>query len=371
MVRQVLKRKLKIGSVVALMIGVAVLSWGWRNEARRDFKIRFEQIVDFGFEAFASDDWYNAEAILSSLFDKFGNELNLFRKMDRKRRLKARSLYGYLLFRKKNFKKSEMVLRPVFANSQSMYEFVSSDEPRRLVFTVYMTNLTELKKSREILRIFNLCYDDKGNPSEILKKIGDTPLLRSMAGEAFYRKAEYKKVVAVLKALFDHPVLTDELDNQWKAKIRWYYGKSLLCEEQQDFMEEKSDVALNVISQFFDQDMNATKLFNELSEEDKIHCRITYSQLMLKTDDYASILKLLNVFFDDKGQILLAVPIKTSEEAIIRDIYGYALCKCGKYKEAEKIWNSFLKEERSTRNLDSEEIDLLSALCKNIHNLSF
>lgn len=385
-----------------MVVGSAFLSWNWRNESKHSFKIRFEEIVDFGFEAFASNDWYNAEEILSSLFDKRGNELNLFRKMDRCRQLKARYLYGYLLFRRGNFKKSEMVWRPIFANLKTMDEFASTGDPQRKVMSFYLRDLIELKKTQEILRIFNLCYDGNGNPSEIFRKFGDTALIRSMAGKTFFQNAEYKKVSVVLKAFFENPEMFTELNDQQKALVRWNYGKSLVCEEKSGdikgkrYITEKSigpaeesanycdkkddsdegnlaknDKALAALSPFFDKNMKATKLFRELSEEDQVACRTTYAQLLLKSNDYEKILQLLSVFFDENGQIS-PQPKNPSEEAIIRNIYGYSLCRCGKYEQAKKIWSRFFEEDDKefTENLGSDEIDLLKALRKNIHRLS-
>lgn len=361
-----------IGGALVLMMGSAFLSWSWRNETKYNFQVRFEQVVDFGFQAFASNDWYNAEGILSSLFDKYGNELNLFRKMDRCRQLKARSLYGYLLFHKGDFKKSERVWRPLFKSLKSMNEFVSSGKSQQRVLLFYLTDLFELKKSQEILKIFNLCYDDCGNPSEILQKFGDSPLMRVMAGEFFYRSALYEKVTAVLEALYKNPSLAAELDERQKAMVVWFYAKSLICKGNEVLTEDENDVASNIIAQFFDENMKATKLFNDLGEEDQICCRITYAQLLLKTDDHEKIFKLLNIFFDNSGQMLLKLK-NPSDEATIRDIYGYVLCKCGKYKEAERVWSSLFKKknEELMKKEDSDESKLLSALCKNIRRLSF
>ncbi len=394
MVRRVIKRKLKIVSVLVLMVGSAFLSWNWRNEKKHSFRIRFEEIVDFGFEAFASNDWYNAEEILSSLFDKRGNELNLFQKMDRCRQSKARSLYGYLLFCKGNFKKSEMVLRPIFANLKAMNEFaLSGDSPNKILLS-YLRDLVELEKSREILRICNLCYDENGNPSEILQKFGDTPLLRSMAGEIFCRNAEYKKVAAILGMFSKNPAMFAELNDREKAVVRWYYGKSLLCEEEDINIEKKqfiakeiivfsekkirsaeenlaiNNMALAVLTPFFDENTKATELFNELAEEDKISCRTVYAQLLLKSDDYKKIQKLLEVFFDKNGKLILLLK-DPSEEAIIRHIYGYSLCKSGEYEKAKKVWSWFLKRDNEfAKNLSPDEIDLLRALRRSIRRLS-
>ncbi|MBO4405809.1 MAG: hypothetical protein J5821_03695 [Alphaproteobacteria bacterium] len=392
-----IKRKFKIGSVLVLVVGSAFLSWNWRNESKHSFKIRFEEIVDFGFEAFASNDWYNAEEILSSLFDKRGNELNLFRKMDRRRQLKARSLYGYLLFCKGNFKKSEMVWRPIFANPKAMDEFAASGEPRRKVISLYLRDLIELKKTKEILRILNLCYDGNGNPSEILRKFGDTALMRSMAGETFFRNAEYKKVSVILKAFFENPAMFAELNDRQKALVKWNYGKSLVCEgwsgniegkqcitdgktcaakvkidsaEQKNDTSTENNVALAVLAPFFDENMKATKLFRELSEEDQVACRTTYALLLMKSNDHEKILRLLEVLFDENDKMLLQLK-NPSEEAVIRNIYGYSLCRCGKYEKARRIWSRFFEEgdKEFMENFSPDEIDLLKAIRKNIHRL--
>ncbi len=370
MVRRVIKRKFKIGIILVLAGSAAFLSWNWRNEVKYSFKVRFEEVVDFGFEAFASDDWLNAEEILSSLFDKFGNELNLFRKMDRRRQMKARSLYGYLLFRKGNFKKSEMVWRPIFKNTESMNKFVLSSKSQRKILLFYLTDLLELKKFREMLRVFNLCYDDRGNPSEILQKFGDTPLMHAMAGESFHRNAEYEKVAAVLKVFFENAELDSELNNHRKAMIKWHYVNSLFCVEKDDFFE-KNGIILRIFAEFFDKNMNPTKLFDELSEEDQTDCRVAYAQILLQSGDHKNILNLLKVFFDDKGQILRKFK-DPDDEATVRNIYGYALWKCKKYAEAKQILSQFTEEENEKfkKNDSSDENDLLKDLHKNIRLIS-
>ncbi|MBO6056123.1 MAG: hypothetical protein J6P84_04035 [Alphaproteobacteria bacterium] len=365
-----MKRKLMIGSVLVLMVGSAFLLWHWRNEARYSFKIQFEEVVDFGFEAFATGDWGNAEEILSSLFDKFGNELNLFRKMDRSRQLKARSLYGYLIFRKGNFKKSERVWRPIFKNAESMREFVQSHKFQRKMLLFYLTDLAELKKSRELLRISNLCYDNNGSPSEILRKFGDTPLIRAMAGEVFYQSGAYEKAMAVLRIFFKKSQLNEKLDARRRATIRWYYVSSLICKEK-GFGSKKNDFVQKVFSEFFDENMNETKLFDDLSEEDQIACRMTYAQLMLQSDDYEKILDLLDVFFDDDGRTLQQFK-NPCEETIIRSIYGYALWRCGEYASAKQVWYLFPEgwNECLAKNIGSDERDLLKLLRENIYRIS-
>ena len=365
-----MKRKLMVGSVLVLMVGTAFLSWNWRNEARYSFKVRFEEVVDFGFEAFATGDWRNAEEILSSLFDKFGNELNLFRKMDRSRQLRARSMYGYFLFRKGDFKKSERVWRPIFKNAESMNEFVQSRKYQRKMLLFYLTDLAELKKSQELLRISNLCYDDRGNSSEILRKFGDSPLIRAMAGEAFYRSGAYEKAVAVLKIFSKKSRLNEKLDARRRATIRWYYVNSLICKEKGD-VSEKNDLVQKVFAEFFDENMNETKLFDDLNTEDQIACRMTYAQLLLQSDDHEKILDLLDVFFDDDGQALQQFK-NPCEETIIRSIYGYALWRCGEYASAKQIWYLFPEgwNECLAKNVGLDERDLLKLLRENIHRIS-
>lgn len=389
MVRRVIHRRLKIVSVLVLVAGATFLLWNWRNEEKRSFKVRFEEIVDFGFEAFTSNDWYNAEGILSSLFDKRGNSLNLFYKMDKRRRLKARSLYGYLLFCKGNFKKSEAVWRPIFAKLKILEDFAASRKSQYNELLFYLRDLSELKKFREIFRVFNFCYDENGAPSEILQKFGDSPLMRSMAGESFCRNAEYSKSLAVLKVFFENPAMLAELSDRQKAMVQWHYGKSLLCEkssnEEKQYTAEEipvethsaeenrsvNDIALTVLAPFFDKNAKATKLLNELDEEDQISCRTTYAQLLLKSDDYEKILKLLEVFFDENGELVLKFK-HPSEEIISRNMYGYSLCRCGKYTKARKVWSRCFEEsdKELMKNLSADEIDLLKALRRNIRYLS-
>ena len=389
MVRRVIQRRLKIVSILVLMACATFLLWSWRNEEKRSFKVRFEEIVDFGFESFASNDWYNAEEILSSLFDKRGNSLNLFYKMDKRRRLKARSLYGYLLFCKGNFKKSEAVWQPIFANLETLKNFAASRESQYNELLFYLRDLSELKKFREIFRVFNFCYDENGTPSEILQKFGDSPLMRSMAGESFCRNAAYKKGLAVLKVFFENPSMLAELSDRQKAMIQWHYGKSLLCEKnnieekqhaakenpvETDSAEENravNDMALTVLSPFFDKNAKATKLFNELDEEDQIACRTVYAQLLLKSDDYEKISKLLKVFFNENGELVLQFRYP-SEEIISRNMYGYSLCRCGKYEKAKKIWSRFFEENNNEliKDLGADEIDLLKAIYRNLRRLS-
>lgn len=353
------------------MVGSAFLLWNWRNKAGCRFKVRFEEVVNLGFEAFATGDWGNAEMILSSLFDRFGNELSLFRKMDRSRQLKVRSLYGYLIFRKGNFKKSERVWRPIFKNAESMREFVQSHKFQRKILLFYLTDLAELRKSQELLRIFNLCYDDSGNPSEILRRFGDIPLIRAMAGEVFYQSGVYEKAMAVLGIFFKKSQLNEKLDVRRRATIRWYYVSSLICKEK-GFGSEKNNFVQKVFSEFFDENMNETKLFYDLSEEDQIACRMTYAQLMLQSDDYEKILNLLDVFFDDDDGQTLQEFKNPCEETIIRSIYGYALWKCGEYARAKRVWHLFPNgwNECLAKNISSDERDLLKLLRENIYRIS-
>jgi len=366
-VRQVVKQKLKVGGLLVLMIGFAFLSWNWRNEVKRSGKVRFEKVVDFGFEAFATGDWYNAEEILSSLFDKFGNELALYRKMDRCRQLKARSLYGYLLFRKGNFKKSERVFRPIFKDVESMNELVLSGKSQRKVLLFYLTALKELKKSQEVLRIFNRCYDSHGNSSEILKRFGDTSSMRVMAGEVFYQNDEYEKATAVLKIFFENFQLYGELDDCRKAMVRWYYVSSLLHNEG-EISSEKKEIISKEFSEFFDENMKATNLFNKLSEKNQICCRLAYAQLLLKSDNYEQVLNLLGVLFDANGKMLLQ-PQDLREETNIRNVYGYALWKRGKHEKANKIWRGFSEEKNEEFAEDAgllDENEWLKSLKENI-----
>lgn len=365
-----MKRKLVICSVLVLTVGSAFLLWNCRDEAKYNVKVRFEEIVDFGFEAFATGDWLNAEEILASLFDKFGNELNLFRKMDRERQLKVRSLYGYFLFRRGNFKKSERVWSPIFKNAETMGDFVQLHKFQRKILLFYLMDLAELKKAQDLLRISNLCYDDHGNPSEILRKFGDTPLIRAMAGGGFYQSGAYEKAMAVLKIFFKKSQLNEKLDARRRATIRWYYVNSLICKEK-GFYSEKNDLVQKVFSEFFDENMNETKLFDDLSKEDQIACRMTYAQLLLQSDDHEKILDLLEVFFDDDGQTLQEFK-DPCEETIIRSIYGYALWRCGEYASAKQIWYLFPEgwNECLAKNIGLDERDLLQLLRENIYRIS-
>lgn len=234
----------------------------------------------------------------------------------------------------------------------------------------YLTDLAELKKSRELLRISNLCYDDRGSPSRILRKFGDTPLIRAIAGEVFYRSGAYEKAMAVLRIFFKKSQLNEKLDARRKATIRWYYVSSLICKEKGG-SSEKNGIVQKIFSEFFDENMSETKLFDDLSEEDKIACRMTYAQLLLQSDDYEKILDLLDVFFDDDGQTLQQFK-NPCEETIARSIYGYALWRCGKYARAKRIWYLFPEDwdECLAKNIGSDERNLLKLLRENIYRIS-
>ncbi len=327
-------------------------------------KIQLEDVIGRGLEAFASNDLYNAEIIFSSFFDKTGNEINAFKKINYYQMLLTRSLYGNILFHKKDFQKAEIIWRPIFKNISTMNNFISSKTPQKDVLLSYVTILKAQENIQEISKIFDLCYHENGEATEILQKFGDSPLLRTTIGEFFFHQNEYGKVVCILQTLFKNPELLNKLSYEQQALARWYYGYSLICENK----EEQAEIEL---ATFFDDNMQAIKSFETLSTEYQISCRVQYARLLLKENNSEKIVKLLGVLFDKNDELISSVKDSHFRD-ILTSIYGYVLYEQGKYLNAKKVLNRFLnaKNKLFIKNFSTDEIDLLTSLCSNINHMS-
>lgn len=344
-------------SATLLIVG---LSWHynhgeWKNYRRN----RVEESVYRGFEALALNDLHNAETFFSSFFNETGNEVENFFKLNHRLQTRTRYVYGDMLFCRKNFQKAEVVWRPIFKDVVSMLDFLVSGAPRKGILVSYVSTLKENKNVPEILKFFNICYEKNGNASVILKKFKDDPLLRSIAGDFFFKRNEYKKVVDLLKPLFENPRMLSKLNDKHQALSKWHYGYSSIYE---------GNLAKDLLSSFFDNSMKETKLFEFLDQKDQVACRVQYALMLLEENDFEKSTKLIESLFDKNGELLPTIRNIPFQD-LIRNIYGYTLCKQGRYSEANKVWDWFFKAENKSliKNFSKSEVNLLDSLRKNIN----
>ncbi len=363
-----LKKKLKLIDTVILFVSITIivvgLCWHYNHgEWGKYRRNRVEESVYRGFEALALNDLHNAEAIFSSFFNEVGDETDDFFKLNDRLQVRTRYVYGDMLFCRKDFQKAEIVWRPIFYDASSMLNFLASGAPRRDILISYVSALKENENIPEILKLFRICYDENGNASNILKKFGDDRLLRWAAGDFFFKRGEYKKVVNLLKTLFENPKMLRKLKDEQRALSRWYYGCSLAY-------EDKSNHAKDLLSSFFDTSMKGTEIFGFLNQEDQIACRVQYALMQLKENNLERTAKLMDELFDKDGELLEKAKGSPSQD-LIRNIYGYVLSKQGKYSEANKIWSWFFKSENKPfiKNFNESEINLLNSLRKNINRI--
>lgn len=368
MVSQVAKRKrlnknnIVVVSVVAVCM-MAVLFWNDSSNKSEEskLKVQFDDVIGRGFEALASNDLYNAERIFSSFFDKQGNDLNSFNKITYDHQLIARSFYGDILFRKNDLEKAEAVLRPIFKDENTTNHFASLGTSQDEILLSYVKILKFQKNDQEMLRIFDFCYHKNGNATEVLRKFGDLSSLRAIAGEVFFNHGENKRVIGLLRHFFKDSKLLTELTIKQQAMIRWYYGYSLSCEDKTDRVEE-------IFAPFFNENFKPTKLFEILNQEDQIICRIQYAQALLKGNNSEKIIKLLEVFFDESGELFSQFRNSPFQD-VIRSIYGQALGKQHRFFESNRVFNWFVTQKKFITNLDQDEINLLISLHANINRM--
>ena len=363
------RRRLRKDYLVAVtVIAVCIIAVLLQNDLKNNLeknksKGQFDDVIGRGFEAFSSNDLYNAEFIFSSFFDKKGNELNVFSRITYDQQMRTRSLYGNMLFRKNNLEKAEVVLRPIFKDESTMNHFASSGISQDEIFLSYIKILKIQKNVQEMLRIFDICYYKNGKAKDVLKKLGDLPSLRAIAGEIFFKNAEYKRVIGSLRHFFKYPESLSELTVKQQAMSRWYYGHSLVC-------EDKEEQAKEIFSPFFDENLNPTKLFEILNQEDQISCRTHYARMLLKENNSEKIVKLLEVLFDKNGELFSQFR-NSSFQDVIRSVYGQALGKQNRLFEANRVLGWFFKQENKQfiKNLSSDDIGLLTSLHANINRM--
>lgn len=370
MVSQVAKRRrLRKNYLVAVMVIAvcitAVLSQNdlENNLEKKTPKVQFDDVIDRGFEAFSSNDLYNAEFIFSSFFDKKGNELNVFSRITYDQRIRTRSLYGNMLFHKNDLEKAEVVLRPIFKDESTMNHFASSGISQDEILLSYIKVLKIQKNIQEMLRIFDICYYKNGNARDVLQKLGDLSSLRAIAGEIFFKNDEYKRVIGLLRPFFKYPELLSELTVKQQAMSRWYYGHSLVC-------EDKEERAKEIFSPFFDENFKPTKLFEILNQEEQVVCRVQYAQTLLEENNSEKIVKLLEVLFDKNGELLPQFR-NSSFQDVIFGVYGQALGKQNRLFEANRVLSWFFKQENKQfiKNLSSDDIGLLTSLRADINRM--
>ena len=360
--RRLKKNSIIVAAVVVTCIAAVLLRSCTKNKPRKiGSNVQFDDVIVRGFEAFSSNDLYNAELIFSSFFDKKGNDLNAFNKIKYDQQLLTRSLYGSILFRKKNLEKAEAILSPIFKDEHTINRFVSVGVPEDEVLLSYITILKIQKNIQKMLRIFNFFYHENGKATEILRKFGDVSSLRAIAGEVFFKNNEYKRVIVLLEPFFKDSKLLSELTVKQQAISRCHYGHSLIC-------EDKEDHAKKVFAPFFDENFKPTQLFEILSKEDQIICRIQYAQILLNENNSEKALKLLEVFFNNNGDLL--PPFKNSLfQDVIRSIYGQALGNQTRFLEANKVLNWFFNQKKLIKNLDQDEVNSLKSLNANINRM--
>ena len=364
-----LKKKLKLIDSAIFFVSVTLLIVGlcWHYNhgelGKKYHKNRFEEAVYRGFEALALNDIHNAEIFFSSFFNEIGNEVDDFFKLSPRLQIRTRYIYGDMLFCRKDFQKAETVWLPIFKDTSSMLDFLSAGAPRKDILVSYASALKENGNISEILKLFDICYDENGNARNILKKFQDDPLLRLIAGSFFFERNEHKKVVNVLKTLFENPKMLDKLSDEQRALIRWYYGCSLAY-------EDRIDLAKDLLSSFFDTSMKGTEIFGLLNQEDRVACNVQYALMQLKEDNVEKAYKLNKELFDKDGELLQKARELYFQD-LIRSIYGYILSKQGKYSEANKIWSWFFKSENKPliKNFNESEINLLGSLRSNINRM--
>ncbi len=368
MVSRVVKRKRlnKNNVVVVAVIAVCVIAVLLKNGSsdkpeERKLKVQFDDVIERGFEAFSSNDMYNAEVIFASFFDKKGNDLNSFNNISYDRRLLTRSLYGSVLFRKNDWEKAEVIWRPIFQDEATMNHFASFGTSHDEILLSYIKILKIQNNVQEMFRIFDIFYHKNGNATKILQKFGDISSLRVTAGEVFFKNNKYKRVVGLLRPFFKDSKLLSELTIKQQAMSRWYYGHSLICEDKENRAEE-------IFTPFFDESLKPTKLFEILNLEDQVICRTQYAQTLLKGNNSEKIVKLLEVFFDKDGELLPQFKNSPFHD-VIRSVYGQALGKQSRFFEANKVLNWFVIHKKLIKNLDQDEVDLLTSLYANINRM--
>ena len=362
-----LKKKLKpidfvIFFVIATLLIVG-LCWHYNHGKLRRNKNRFEESVYRGFEALALNNMRDAEIFFSAFFNEVGNEVDDFFKLSPRLQIRTRYVYGDMLFCRKDFRKAEIVWRPIFKDASSMLDFLSAGAPRKNILASYASALKENGNITEILKLFDICYDENGDARDILKKFQDDPLLRSIAGYFFFKRNEHKKVVNILRTLFENPKMLNKLNDEQRALIRWYYGCSLAY-------EDKSDHAKELLSSFFDAQMKETEIFELLDQKNQIACRVQYALMQLKENNIVNTVRLIEELFDEKGELIQKAKELPFQD-LIRSIYGYILSKQEKYAEANKVWNWFFKSENKPfiKNFNGADINLLRSLRNNINRM--
>lgn len=360
--RRLKKNIIIVAAVVVICAAAVLLRNNTKNEPKKiEPSVQFDDVIVRGFEAFSSNDLYNAELIFSSFFDKKGNDLNAFNKIKYNQQLLTRSLYGSILFRKKNLEKAEAILSPIFKDEHTINRFVSVGVPEDEVLLSYITILKIHKNLQKMQQIFNFFYSENGNATEILRKFGDISSLRATAGEVFFINNEYKRVITLLEPFFKDSKLLSELTVKQQAISRWHYGHSLIC-------EDKEDRAKEVFSPFFDENFKPTQLFEILNKENQIICRTQYAQILLSEDNFEKVVKLLEGFFDNNGDFLPQFKDSLFQD-IIRSVYAQTLVKLNRFYEANKVLRWFFYQEKSIKNLDQDEINSLKSLYTNINRM--